>query len=189
MDAYTGEIRAFAFIYAPQDWLFCDGSLINVSQNPALYSILGNRYGGTPNINFRLPDLRGLAPVATGINSATGMTATIAQVQGDRTVTLQSLQLPQHTHKAKGVNALAGQNLSDTPSATTWPAVTRYLPGNVTYDSWTTGTPTTTMHPLALGPMGGDLAHGLEAVSHPNISPYLTVNFCICAYGMYPIKS
>lgn len=188
-DAFFGEIRAFAFDYMPEGWIFCDGRQLTVNQYQILYAILGNIYGGTSGITFNLPDLRGLAPVPTGISTSTGITTQIGQVYGQKAITLNAGQMPLHTHQAKGVGALAGQTLSDTPSATSWPAITRYPSGNVTYDSWTTESPSIAMHPSAIGPAGGNPAMGGAPDAHSNISPYLTVNFCICNDGIFPVKS
>lgn len=185
MDAFYGEIRAFGFNFAPMYWAYCWGQSVNTMQYQALYSIIGHQYGGSGQ-TFSLPDLRGRAPMNCG-TGAGGVSATVAQAVGTPTVTLTQAQLAYHNHDAKGVQVLAGQTLTNAPSATAYPSLTRYLATNTNYDSWTTNTPTTALHAAAVGMAGGNATGATDP--HPNVSPYQAVNFCICLEGaVYPIR-
>lgn len=111
-DPFTGEIRAFAFDYPPQDWAFCNGQTMLAQQNPALYAVIGNRYGGTSPQNFKLPDLLGQAPMCQG--TGIGLTPrTVGQGTGTPAVTLTAAQLPPHSHT---IAVLAGNATAETPT-------------------------------------------------------------------------
>jgi len=176
-DAFYGEIRAFGFNYLPQGWLFCDGSSVPVQQYQILYAVIGNSYGGD-RTNFNLPDLRGRVPIDAG--SAGGLAFTVGQAVGAPSVTLGPSQMASHTHAAQGVQAIGGQTLAAAPSATAYPSIPRN--GTTVYDAWTPSLPTTTLSSTTIGSTGGGGAHG-------NISPYLALNFCICADGaVFPVR-
>lgn len=182
-DPFYGEIRAFAFDYPPQDWAFCDGQTIPVQQNPALYAVIGNRYGGTTGQNFKLPNLMGHAPMGQG--SGPGLTPrTVGQATGTVAVTLTAAQLPPHSHT---IAVLAGNATTDAPTgnflamgnkpASPRPqAVSAYAPGPLIAPLDTPLAPTT----LSLFPGGGQ--------PHSNMQPYLALNLCICLNGEFPVK-
>lgn len=179
MDAFYGEIRAFAFAYAPQGWVYCWGNPLSVAQNQVLFSVIGTTYGGDGQTTFNVPDMRGYAPMHAG-SAAQGPTVTVAETIGEPAVTLIENQMAAHNHIANGVQALAGQKVANIPSPTTYPSLPRYTATNTTYDAWSASSQTTTFHPAALGAAGG-------TDSHSNISPFLAMNFCICVDGAeYP---
>lgn len=181
MDAFWGEIRAFAFSYAPQGWASCSGNTLNITQNQTLYAVIGATYGGDGRVTFMLPDLRGRAPMDSG-TAPSAPPADVGDVLGEPAVTLTQDEIPLHTHVANGVQGLTGQTLTGTPSATTYPSLPRYTATNTNYDGWTVAPPSTTLHPQALGVSGG-------GGSHSNLSPYLALNFCICIDGAaFPIR-
>lgn len=169
-ESYVGEIRMFGGNFAPEGWQFCDGSLLPISQYDTLFSLLGTTYGGDGQNTFGVPDLRGRWPVHQGTLS--GGTIVMGQSGGSESVTLNSLQVPVHSHAFK---------------ATASPATTRNAAGGTL--AQTTGlslylddTPNVSLSPNALSPTGG-------SQPHENRSPYLAVNFIISLYGIYPSRA
>ncbi|MFV8631862.1 phage tail protein [Ralstonia pseudosolanacearum] len=168
-DQFIGEIRIFGFNFAPVDWAACDGALMPISQNAALFSILGATYGGNGSTTFGLPDLRGRAvmgPVGGALNDQ----------QGAATISLQQGEMPMHTHTAYGNNARA----ASTAAAGRLPA--RFMVAHNQSFIATEATPApvmTTLAPQTVGPAGGSTAH-------ENCQPYLAVNYCIALQGAWP---
>lgn len=182
-DPFYGEIRAFAFTHAPLDWAFCGGQAIAVVQNPALYSVIGNLYGGTPGQSFNLPDLRGRVPLGQG--TGTGLTPrSVGQPVGTPAVSLAAAQLPPHSHTLAVLagNATAGAptgNFLATTVSGTGPrpaGVPAYAPGPLTAPL------DTQLAPTALTPFPGG------GQPHSNMQPYLALNLCICLNGIYPVR-
>lgn len=175
MDAYVGEIRPFAFGFAPKGWLACDGSLVPVRQYPALYSVLGNVYGGSGSA-FNLPNLGGQAAMHAGAGPGLSPRSQGQQVGGD-TSTVNASQLAAHSH---AVVVQAGNPGSAGPSnaylAMGGVPQGRELQPWPTYIAATPGTP---MHQAAIPIVGGGLPH-------ENRQPYLTVCLCICFDGLIP---
>lgn len=171
-DPFVSEIRIFPFNFAPQGWAFCDGQYLPLSQNTALFSLLGTTYGGDGKSNFRLPDLQGRAPMHPGW--APGLSQReLGEAGGESTVTLQVSHLPVHSHQAKGV---AGPGTSDQASGMVWAASSPgrpplYGPANNL----------TQMSPTALSVSG-------SSGPHNNMQPYLTLNFCIAMQGVFPAR-
>jgi len=169
MDQFVGEIRLFAGNFAPKDWAFCNGQLLPISQNTALFSILGTMYGGDGKTTFALPNLQGTAPMGQG--QGPGLTN---RVQGSKvgtsTVTLLTNQIPAHTHTPNASTAIA--NLPD-PTNNVWGSE---LPSGQKPYAATANTP---MNPLALSVTGGTQPHN-------NTQPYLALNFIIALYGIFP---
>jgi microcystin-dependent protein len=174
---FTGEIRMFGFSYAPIDWAFCDGAQLTVQQNTALYSIIGQTYGGSGNTTFNLPKLTGLVPVGTGQGSGLSPWA-LAQNQGTPSVALTAGQMAVHSHPVSVLSQVlnTAPGYTGTPSATTQPATdsTVLLPFIATATAQTMGAAT-------LGAAGA-------GAPHENRQPYLPLNFCICLTGVYPVR-
>jgi microcystin-dependent protein len=169
MDPYIGEIRIVGFNFAPRGWAFCNGQLLSIVQNTALFSILGTTYGGNGVTTFALPNLQGRVPMHPG--AGPGLTPRVlGETSGTANVTLISTQLPAHTHQA-----LASGNDADTasPFNAAWGTA-----GTVQYrpDS------NTLMNAAALASAGGNQPHN-------NLQPYLTVNFVIALVGVFPPRS
>ncbi len=126
MDPYIGEIRLFAGNYAPQDWLMCNGQELQVNQYQTLYSLMGNAFGGTANVTFKLPNLSGKAPIHRGVgkdsNNNNLTPRDFASTGGVAGVTLTSSQMPSHQHIAHALNPATGGD----PSGTMW-ATSRVL--------------------------------------------------------------
>lgn len=172
-DAYIGEIRVFAGNFAPKGWAFCNGQLMSIQQNTALFSILGVRYGGDGKTTFALPNLMGAAPMNQG--QGAGLTERqVGQVVGAPTVTLLSTQIPAHTHAPA---AIEGAGTSGDPENQLWSvAVTgRSKVPEPIYDA----TVNVAMNPQALGLTGGNQPHN-------NMQPFLVMNYIICLYGEFP---
>lgn len=177
-DPFYGEIRAFAFNFAPMDWAFCQGQSIAVAQNQALYSIIGNLYGGTPNQNFNLPDLRDRAPMGQG--SGPGLTPRpLAQAVGTSSETLLSAHMPPHSHAiaVQSSNATVG-----TPNGNFLAAAITAGARPSSKSAYSPEAAAAELASTALTPLQGG---GQE---HSNMQPYLALNLCICLQGIYPIK-
>lgn len=178
MDAFIGEIRLFAGNYPPYGWKFCNGDVLPVNQFPALYSILGNTYGGSGGTTFQLPDLRGRVPMGAGIGN--GLTPrSIGNTAGSAAVTLSAAQIPAHTHT---VNAKSGAALSGGDTAPTghlWrdssSAMKSYAPASAAPDP-------VTMAPEAVSTFGTSNVY----TPYSNVQPCVGINYIICWDGNYP---
>ncbi len=168
MNPYLGEIRLFSYVLVPKGWATCAGQLLSITQNQALFAVIGTTYGGNGVQTFALPDLRGRVPVDMG--NGPGGTYDIGQFAGEENVTLLSQNLPQHNHNLLAVNATGGVdkpiNNSLANSGTTNP---RYAPGPAN----------TALNPASIQPAGGGLPH-------TNIQPYLAMSYCIALQGIFP---
>lgn len=160
---YVGEIRMFAGTYAPYGWLLCDGSLLPISEYDMLFALIGTTYGGDGQDTFALPDLRGRAPLHQGSGYVIG------QAAGEERVTLRPEHLPAHTHRLQA---------SRQPASVTQPPADAML-GASTSTIYGTATPTVAMAAQMLGPAG-------KSGSHQNMPPYLTLNFIISIFGIFP---
>ena len=169
MDPFLGELRLFGFNFAPVGWAMCQGQLIGISQNTALFSLLGTMYGGDGMSTFGLPDLRGRT--AVGMGQGPGLADYVqGQVGGTETVTLTAAQLPAHNHSVAASSAATGKS----PAAT--------VPG-YTADGSTYGTTADlAMSPTMVGGGGGGQPHA-------NLQPYLALNWCIALQGIFPSRS
>jgi len=168
MDPFVAEIRIFAFTYPPKGWAFCEGQLMPISQNTALFSLLGTTYGGDGKSTFALPNFLGSAPMHPGSNG--GPEHFLGEQGGTPSVTLQTDELPFHTHVINGSNG---------PANLQAPGPDRVLGranNNVYLDAPAS---LVAMAPEALSPAGGNLPHN-------NMQPYLTLNFCIALQGVFP---
>jgi microcystin-dependent protein len=163
-EPFLAEIRIMSFNFAPKGWAQCNGQLLPINQNQALFSLLGTIYGGDGRVNFALPDLRGRVPIKVGNGHIQGERA------GAESHTLTIQQLPQHTHAAQGSSANA--SLAD-------PAGNVLAVANNLY---TTAANLTTLHPLSVTNVGGSQPHA-------NRQPILTLNFCIALQGIFPSQN
>lgn len=173
MDPFVAEIRIFPFNFAPKGWAFCDGQLLPLSQNTALFSLLGTYYGGNGQSNFALPNLQGAAPMFWGQGPGLSL-HDLGETGGSDTVSLLESEIPSHSH---ALNCLPAPADSPAPQAASIARVigaTPYLPP--------AGAPLVAMAAAALPPAGGDQPHN-------NLQPYLTLNFCIALQGVYPPRT
>jgi microcystin-dependent protein len=171
-DQFLAEIRVFPFNFAPKDWAMCNGQILPISQNTALFSLLGTTYGGNGTSNFALPNLMGLAPMQAGQGPGLSL-RDLGETGGESVVTLLTNQMPVHSHALQAAVG-RGSNVN-TPG----PQVTLSTSaGGTVYDT-ATPSPPAQMAPSMLGPAGGNMPHN-------NLMPYLTLTFCIALSGIFP---
>jgi len=172
-DPFVGEIRIFAGNFAPTGWAMCDGQLLPISQNTALFSLLGTYYGGNGTTTFALPNLQGSAPLHRG--QGPGLSDyTLGQAGGQANVSLITAEMPAHNHQALGI-AASGQT---TPSPT---VVWGTLAGRTPPPLYSSAAPNVTMGPFALGVTGSSFPHN-------NLQPLLDLNFIIAMQGLFPAR-
>lgn len=160
-EPFLSEIRIMSFVFAPKGWALCNGQLLPINQNQALFSLLGTTFGGDGRVNFALPDLRGRTPIHVGSSH------TLGERGGEQAHTLSIAELPTHTHVANATTANADSN---DPSA-------RFLASsNNVYHSPTT---LTSINAGTVTNVGGSQAH-------LNMQPFLTLSFCIALQGIFP---
>jgi microcystin-dependent protein len=162
-DQIIGEIRTFAFDFAPKGWAKCEGQLLPINQNQALFALLGTTYGGDGRTTFALPDLRGRVAVAAGGAHALGSAG------GSETVTLSVAELPAHSHRAHA-NASSGN--ASSPVENVWAA----------HSNTYRGSGSASMDAGAIGSTGGGGAH-------ENMQPFLALNVCIALVGEFPARA
>jgi microcystin-dependent protein len=171
-DPFVAEIRIFSFNFAPKGWAFCDGQLLPLSQNTALFSLLGTTYGGDGKSNFALPDLQGRAPMHPGQGPGLSL-HDLGETAGSETVTLLESEIPAHIHT---VNVSAG------PANVQAPGPDRVL-GRANNNVYLANPANlVAMAPEALAAAGGDQPHN-------NMQPYLTLSFCIALQGVFPPRT
>ncbi|EPY01977.1 phage tail protein [Magnetospirillum fulvum] len=178
-DWFLGEIRLFSMSWNPQDWLLCDGSILQISGNQALYSLLGTTYGGDGKNTFALPDLRGRTIVGTSMSDATYQRG---KAGGSETVPLTQAQIPQHQHdfmaaaSAGTVTAIgAGVTIATVSPTTPVPQAPAIFTNQVS-------SPKTKLNSGTIGVTG-------SADGHPNMQPSLVLNYCIARSGIYPPRN
>jgi len=169
-DPFVAEIRIFPFNFAPKGWAWCDGQLMPLSQNTALFSLLGTTYGGDGKSNFALPDLQGRAPMHPGQGPGLSL-HDLGETGGSETVTLLESEIPAHSHGLLAVGGFNGTNNDPTNGV---PAK-----GDAGLLPYTPSGPSLMMAPEAIAPAGGDQPHN-------NLMPYLTFYFCIALQGVFP---
>lgn len=170
---FVAEIRIFPFQFAPKGWAMCDGQLLPISQNTALFSLLGTYYGGDGKSNFALPNLQGSVAVHTDQYSGGGQYPIGAEF-GEDSVTLLQSEMPQHAHTLQGDTTALNARASSPNGA---------IPGHPsTKNIYGTGTSNTTMNPSMIGVAGNSSPHN-------NLMPYLTLNYCIALQGVYPPRT
>ncbi|HTX93255.1 MAG TPA: tail fiber protein [Anaerolineales bacterium] len=171
---FVAEIRIFGFNFAPTGWAQCNGQILPISQNTALFSLLGTTYGGDGKSNFGLPNFQGSAPLGSGQGAGLSI-RDLGETGGEDAVTLLTTEMPIHTHQ---VNAFSGAGTSHDPTGNVWASAQVLRQGQNLYG--TAGG--ATMSPQALSPNGGNLPHN-------NLMPYLVLNFCIAMQGVFPPRS
>jgi len=169
-EPFVGQITMFAGSFAPRGWALCDGQLLAISQNDALFSLFGTIYGGDGRTTFGLPDLRGRVPIHIG--SGPGLSSrTIGHRSGSESVTVARTQLPSHTHPLQG----------STDSATT-PDPSGNVFARSSGDAYGSEFSASNMNGAAVGNSGGGQAHS-------NMQPWLAVNFIVALFGVYPSRN
>lgn len=179
MEGIIGEIRMFAGNFAPRDWAFCQGQILPIASNTALFSILGTTYGGNGSTTFALPDLRGRVPVGQG--QGPGLPGTqLGQMAGEPNHTLIITEMPAHNHPTQ-----VQVNVQSSPGTSRDP-VNNYLAATSAGNSYDPGSDGGKMNAnatqVSLGIAGGSQAHN-------NMQPYLGMNYIICMNGIYPSRN
>ncbi|MBX7185195.1 MAG: tail fiber protein [Vicinamibacteria bacterium] len=169
-EPYIGEVRMFGFDFPPRGWAQCSGQIMSIQQNQALFSLLGTTYGGNGITTFALPDLRGRSPLHFGTLSGGG-SYVLGQMSGEENHTLIQSEIPLHLHTASGNS---GAPDSGDPTGNVW--------ATGTANAFSGGTPTAVMNPASVGYAGGNQPH-------PNMPPYLVVNFSIALVGIFPSRN
>jgi microcystin-dependent protein len=174
-DAFTGEIRAFAFNYPPQNWAFCNGQQMQIAENPVLYTVIGTLYGGDGKTTFKLPNLQGYVLAAIGSSPSAALPLVKpGDTTGEASVKLYVTQIANHNHSVIGYNTTTSSLMNNANEAA-------YLSRTFgQFDFSSASVSNTTMHSVMIGPAGGGAAH-------ENRQPYIVMNYCICTYGEYPV--
>ena len=171
-EPFLSEIRIFSFNFPPKGWAFCNGQLLPINQNQALFSLLGTTYGGNGQTNFALPNLRGRASIHEGAGH------TLGEAAGASAVTINMQSMPAHSHTLSANMAAVSANMNVTvgaPGGNNW--------ANTGKTVWNTGLPgNAVMHPSSVGNVGG-------SQPHINMQPYLVLNFCIALQGIFPSQN
>jgi len=170
-EPFLSEIRIFSFNFPPKGWAACNGQLLPINQNQALFSLLGTVYGGNGQTNFALPNLRGRAQIHEGSGH------TLGEAAGSTAVTINMQSMPTHTHFLSANMAVVSANQNATlgvPGGNNW--------ANNGKTIWNTGQGNAVMNPQAVGNVGGSQPHN-------NMQPYLVLNFCIALQGIFPSQT
>jgi microcystin-dependent protein len=191
-EPFVGEICIFGFNFAPRDWALCNGQIMQINQNQALFSLLGTMYGGNGTSTFGIPDLQGRMPI--GMGNGAGLTQRqIGTKAGQENATLTVNQLPAHAHSVS-VNGTASVNAATDNGNTATPVNGAYLAtgksGLSSINSYFTGTPAST---VALGGASQVTSTGTTGATGSNqpvplMNPFLALNFCIALVGLYPSR-
>lgn len=175
---YLGEIRPFACNFTPRGWAFCAGQLLPITQNTALFALLGTFYGGNGTSNFALPDLRGRTPL--GMGQGAGLTnRVIGAAGGEENVTVTLAEMPVHNHGFFGTAAAA-----DSPRPVNGSLYARSTgsDGNIGQSYYGSAQQMTSINPTTVSPYGG-------GQPHTNLQPYLVINWCIALQGIFPSRN
>jgi microcystin-dependent protein len=174
-DQFISEIRIFAGNFAPTGWAFCAGQLMPISQNTALFSLLGTNYGGDGKSTFGLPNLQGSAPLGPGQGPGLSL-RDLGEIGGEQTVTLLNTEIPAHSHTAQASTSGG----TGSPTGAAWGESKLGKTPLATYAA--SGANNVPMSPQGLSPVGGSLPHN-------NMPPYLCLTFIIALQGIFPARS
>jgi len=163
-EPFLAEIRLMSFTFAPKGWALCNGQLLPINQNQALFSLLGTTFGGDGRVNFALPDLRGRTPIHVGSGH------TLGERGGEQAHTLSIAETPTHTHVS---------NASSNPASTNTPTNALVLAASTASQLYAGASNLAAMAPNSLANVGGSQAH-------QNMQPFLTISFCIALQGIFP---
>jgi microcystin-dependent protein len=163
-EPFLSEIRIMSFVFAPKGWALCNGQLLPINQNQALFSLLGTTFGGDGRVNFALPDLRGQVPIHVGDGH------TLGERGGEQAHTLSIAELPVHQHVLQASSGVASTNV---------PSASLGLAQSTASQLYGAASNLTPMDPTAIANTGGSQAH-------LNMEPFLTLSFCIALQGIFP---
>ncbi len=171
-EPFLGEIRLFSFSFAPQGWAMCNGQLLPINQNQALFSLMGTTYGGNGQTNFGLPDLRDRVPIHVGSGFTQGQTG------GEDAHTLTQAEMPTHSHVVNAKNPPDGSTNVNNPVGN---FLSTGAPNEI-YQAGGGNPPLLALAPASLSSVGG-------SQPHENRQPYLTINFCVALQGIFPSRN
>jgi microcystin-dependent protein len=178
MEGYIGQLIMFAGTFAPRNWAFCAGQLLSISQNTALFSILGTTYGGNGQTTFALPDLRGRVPV--GVGQGPGLpNVSLGEVAGQPTHTLILTEIPAHNHSINGNASGLGNSAAPTGNSLGIGVVPS---NNSPVNMYNNAAPNTALNAATAGLAGGSQPHNI-------MQPYLGMNYVICLFGIFPSRN
>lgn len=180
MDNYIGQIEFFAFEFAPKGWAQCNGELLSVSSNQALFALLGTSFGGNGTTTFALPDLRGR--IVTGPVTGPGSGIPLGGMGGEETHQLLQTEMPPHNHNLMADGQTAGSSNTGTPAANTVLGTTYDITGGGSVSVYASGAPNGTMAPETVAIAGA-------GAKHENRMPFVVLNPCIALTGVYPSRS
>lgn len=190
MDAFVGEIRPYAFGFAPRGWLQCNGQILPIAQYSSLFSILGTQYGGNGSTTFALPNIQ--SSVLNGSGALTGgSTYTVGEMAGTSNVSLLITEMPRHTHTVDGGTATSTLSAVTVPTNTSYVSnsfskansgVTTGLSGKSYIPATPPPTALTNLNPTTIGINGGSTPHN-------NMAPYVAISYCICLSGTFPARN
>ena len=161
-EPFLSEIRLMSFVFAPKGWALCNGQLLPINQNQALFSLLGTTFGGDGRVNFALPDLRGRVPIHVGAGH------TLGERGGAQAHTVSIAEIPTHTHVMSGSNSEVSTNIANAA-----------VLGNTAPSSLYSGASNLTA-------MGATITNTGGSQAHLNMQPFLTLSFCIALQGIFP---
>jgi len=173
-EPFIGQVTMFAGTFAPRSWAFCEGQLLPIDQNQALFSLLGTIYGGDGRTSFALPDLRGRTPIHKG-QGAGLPNYTQGARGGAANVVLTTNELPQHTHTIGNLRAVASPADASDPTGNSLAVAPAY----------NSGSPSVDMHAGSVGPFGNSGG----SAAHNNMPPYLAIHYIIALQGIFPSRS
>ncbi|WP_413989001.1 phage tail protein [Labrys okinawensis] len=177
---YLGQIEIFAFSFAPKGWALCNGQIMSIAQNQALFALLGVSYGGNGQTTFALPDLRGRVPLGVSPSYILGM------VDGQETETLLTTEMPSHNHSLMADSTTAANSNGGTPGNNTVlgnaVGVITQPSGGFAVQIYSSAAATKTLNPAVIAPSGG-------TQPHENRMPYLVLNACIALQGVFPSRN
>jgi microcystin-dependent protein len=174
-EAYLGEIRPISFTFAPRGWAFCNGQLLPINQNQALFALLGTQFGGDGRTTFGLPDLRSRLPIGTGQLQG-GSNYVQGQMAGTEGVKLTSAQMPQHNHQVAATLNVSNSADEQKPNS--------QLPATGTLNQYSNGPANVAMG----GSLGGNTTPVGGSQPHENRQPYLAINYVIALQGLFPSR-
>lgn len=184
-EPFIGEVKMVAFNFPPRNWAFCNGQTLTINQNQALFTLLGDFYGGDSRINFNLPDLRGRTPLGFGYSQYFRSSYSLGTKSGLQAVNITSSELPGHSHQVQARCDIDATPDPEIPLADQTTA-DGHMPASIALSQAAPFSDATSilkeLAPSAVGPIGGDAAHN-------NIQPSLAVHFCISLKGIYPSRN
>ena len=163
-EQFLSEIRIVSFNFAPKGWAQCNGQLLPINQNPALFSLLGTTYGGDGRVNFALPNLQGRVPIHSGVGY------TLGEISGQENHTVIMSEMPNHVHPVSASNATPNQGL---PTGNMWASAS---------GAYSSASPDSSMNPASISNTGG-------SQPHTNLQPFLVLNFIIALQGIFPSQN